>query len=1007
MGTLAYVPFVAPGLTKDYSETLITPLKESNTLNVNGEHEFNGSYSGRFLDRIAFPIGGIGAGMFCMEGTGSISHLSVHHHPEIFNEPFAFAALSVKGNKNGTKVIEAPVPQWKLFGQRGSGNGASGKNYGLPRFNSGTFLPRFPFGNLQLFDDDIPLIVQITGWSPFIPTDEDNSSLPVGALEYRFENPLTETVEAVFSYNARNFIDDQGRILTAKNGFRLVESNMAAGQAGNGFVIYVDSDEAKVDYCWFRGGWFDPLTMLWRNISELNVVTNPPFEGASPGASIYVPFSLEPGESKTITVNFCWYFPQSDLSSGSSGMTGPAFQDRASRGTARGQQTVSGFSGRQLVNTFDPSGDGQTGVLQSPPMRISKRYLKFLIGGGKDASKVGVRILIDGNVVYTIAGNDSERLVSHIWDLQEFFNKDAFIQIFDHSSEPWGHILCDQFVLTDNLNEDLNHLSSNSILVASFEDNNYGDWVKLDNERNTNEQIQYDPFYKPWYSGKFKSIDELVFYWNQNYKNLRHKSELFSEAFFRTTLPPEVMEAIAANLTILKSPTILRQADGKLWAWEGCGDNSGCCAGSCTHVWNYAQAIPHLFPSLERSLRETEFEVNQDRSGHQVFRANLPISNPVHNFHSAADGQLGGIMKVYREWRISGDSAWMRALYPKVKESMDYCIETWDPKHKGCVEEPHHNTYDIEFWGPNGMICSFYLGALKAFIEMSKFLNHDHDFYSELLVNGTKYMEKELFDGEYFIQKIVWQGLNAQNPMQTQSFHSSYSPEAQLILEREGPKYQYGTGCLSDGVLGMWIASVCGLSESLDNKKVTSHLNSIYKYNLARDLRDHYNPQRPSYACGNEGGLLLCTWPKGGKLSLPFVYSNEVWTGIEYQVASHLMFKGEIEKGCDIVRVCRQRYDGSVRNPFNEYECGHWYARAMASYGMLQSLTGVWFDAVEKILYIDSRIGDFESFLSIETGFGNIGLKNGEPYVNIKYGELDCRKVLVSGTEKQLHTISG
>ncbi|MEI6679393.1 MAG: GH116 family glycosyl hydrolase [Mariniphaga sp.] len=174
------------------------------------------------------------------------------------------------------------------------------------------------------------------------------------------------------------------------------------------------------------------------------------------------------------------------------------------------------------------------------------------------------------------------------------------------------------------------------------------------------------------------------------------------------------------------------------------------------------------------------------------------------------------------------------------------------------------------------------------------------------------------------------------------------------------------------------------------------------KYNLKHDLANHANPQRPTYALGNEGGLLLCSWPKGGKLSLPFVYSNEVWTGIEYQVASHLMLMGEVEKGLDIVRTARDRYDGQIRNPFDEYECGHWYARAMSSYGLLQGLTGVRYDAVDHILVIDSKIGDFKSFISTETGFGNVGLKDGKPFVKMVYGTLDIKKVMVSGIEKQL-----
>jgi len=174
---------------------------------------------------------------------------------------------------------------------------------------------------------------------------------------------------------------------------------------------------------------------------------------------------------------------------------------------------------------------------------------------------------------------------------------------------------------------------------------------------------------------------------------------------------------------------------------------------------------------------------------------------------------------------------------------------------------------------------------------------------------------------------------------------------------------------------------------------------AVHKYNLRHNLQNHSNPQRPSFAFGNEGGLLLCSWPNGGKLSLPFIYSDEVWTGIEYQVASHLMMTGEVQKGLEIVRTCRNRYNGSVRNPFNEYECGHWYARALASYALLQGLTGVRYDAVEKTLYIDSRVGDLTSFLSTQTGFGTVSLKNGKPELDVTNGTIDVKKYVVSGKE--------
>ena len=788
--------------------------------------------------------------MICLEGTGAFSHVSVRNTAEVYNEPLMFAAISVKGFENGTKLLEGPVPTWKYFGNPSTANGGERTSYGLPRFGKADFQSRFPFATIHLTDQKLPVAVRIKGWSPFVPGDPDDSSLPFGGFEYSFKNTGTTKIEAVFSFNSVNFMkkgDGVNSIQPISNGFILSQKGDVKNPHYQGdFAIFTDHSSTVVDHCWFRGGWWDPLTMAWNTIEQSKMRDVAPIEKDAPGATLYVPLSIDPGEEQTVKLMFSWYVPDTNLKLGE-----------------------------------DPKG--------TP---------KCIPSSGCCAS----------------------------------------------------------------------------------------------------------PFYQPWYSGKFKNIKEAANFWQANYSDLEAKSQLFSDAFFSSTLPAEVLDAVSANLSILKSPTVLRQRDGKLWAWEGCSDNSGCCEGSCTHVWNYAQAIPHLFPSLERSLRHTEFNESQNPGGHQAFRSALPIRPRIHDFHAASDGQLGGIMKVYRDWRISGDNQWVKELFPKVKASLDYCIDKWDPRHKGVLEEPHHNTYDIEFWGPEGMCTSFYLGALLSISQMGEFLHEDVSNYRKLLVSGKKMMQDSLYDGEYFYQKIKWKGLNAPNPvtLSQNAWNSNYSEEAQLLLQSEGPKYQYGKGCLSDGVLGFWMARMCDLEDPIETPLIRSHVNAVYKYNLRHNLSDHANPQRPTYALGNDGGLLLCTWPKGGKLSLPFVYSNEVWTGIEYQVASHLMLMGEVEKGLDIVRTARDRYNGQVRNPFDEYECGHWYARAMSSYGLLQGLTGVRYDAVDHILYIDSKIGDFKSFISTETGFGNVGLEKGKPFVKMVYGNLDVKKVMVSGVEKTL-----
>lgn len=980
------------------------------------KHGYNGRYAGAYLNRVAFPIGGIGAGMFCLEGTGAISHVSVRNRLQFTNEPAAFAALCVKGDEgNAAKVLEGPVPTWKVFGPAGTGNGAAGATYGLPRFEQASFLARFPFGVVTLSDPEIPLDVEITGWSPFIPTRADESSLPVGALEYRFGNPSHRAIHAVFSYNAANFMRVGGKgdsILPIENGFILrQEGTKEHPEYEGGLAIFVDNPDVVVDHCWFKGGWWDALTLTWRNATSGLPVANPPLVGAAPGASLYVPLTVQPGEEQVVRLMFAWYVPKTDLRLGKE-PPGPAFEKSPSKGTAENQNPVAGFAGRGLVNTYDPRGDTAIGTLTSPEFELTRPYIQFLIGGGNYRDKTCLQLLIGDEVVRSATGNNSETLEWTTWEIHDLKGKAARLRIVDSETGAWGHILVDEIVMTERRWENIDELTANAgawgeavVILNDFEGDDYGDWIADGPPAPCDSTICGGlKYYVPWYAGRFDNLEELSAYWRTHYEELRRGSVLFRDAFYDTTLPPEAVEAIAANLTILKSPTVLRQSDGRLWCFEGCGDDRGCCHGSCTHVWNYAQALPHLFPDLERSLRQTEFFESQDDRGHQAFRSALPIRPVAHDFHAAADGQLGGIMKVHRDWRISGDSEWLAQIWPRVAQSLDYCIATWDPRGRGVLEEPHHNTYDIEYWGPNGHCTSFYLGALRVAIEIGSHLGEDVTRYGELLSRGREYLETRLYHGEYFIQVVQTEGLNANyKPLNAADNGPGY---AKIVakLNEQGPKYQYGTGCLSDGVLGVWMAQVCGVNDEIvDPQKVRSHLRAIHRHNLRHDLFDHANPQRPAFALGSEGGLLLCTWPKGGEPELPFVYSNEIWTGIEYSVASHLIMSGMAREGLEIVRIARDRYDGRVRNPFNEYECGHWYARALSSYALLQALTGVRYDAVDKTLYIGAPGGgDFRAFLSTATGFGAVGMTHGRPYLDVKYGTIEVRHVLVNGRQSEL-----
>ena len=938
------------------------------------------------LNHIAFPMGGIGAGMLSLEGTGALAQVSLRHKPDVYNEPQVFAALHVAGAKTA-RVLEGPIPMWKAFGNNGPagfcepGNGLAGRTYGLPRFANASFQARFPFATVALTDKSMPVKVELTGWSPFTPGATDDSCLPVAALEYRFTNRSSKPVKAVFSFHAANFMktgDKGASVGTMERGFILRQDEVNNQHAtGGSFAAFTDDPATKVDAAWFRGGWWDAFTMVWNHVAAGDCLENPPHtEGApSAGGSLYVPFTLKPKAEKIIHLQFAWYVPQS--------------QTQANRGMVPpGSEPFlrDGWHASRLMSPMD--------IQQTPYIELTKDAGWEKLPDSQDFISVN-KLRGENGIVYFArkiqVATAGERVlhVGHDGGVRIFVDG-APVACTPSTTKP-APVTRTQVKL--NLSA-----GKHEICVALNRDNGLG-WgifvslqpvsdccasgcgCKPDEPKN----------YTPWYATRFSDLPAVTGYWRANYDRLRAASATFRNCFYDTTLPAEVIESVAANLAILKSPTCLRQHDGRLWGWEGCFAGSGCCNGTCTHVWNYAQSIPHLFPDLERTLRETEFLVNQDERGHQNFRADLPIRPPNHNFHAAADGQLGGLMKLYREWRISGDTDWLRKLWPAAKRSLDYCITTWDPDHTGTLIEPHHNTYDIEFWGADGMCTSFYLGALAAGSAMGQACRDDVTLYEKLFTKGRQAMATKLWNGAWFIQKVQWKGLRTgdpvSNPAQINSMN--YTPEALTILQKEGPKYQYGTGCLSDGILGDWMARCSGLAPVVDEKKTAKHLASIFQHNFRTSLHDHANPQRPGYALPQESGLLLCSWPKGGKPSLPFVYSDEVWTGIEYQVAAHLMMSGQVATGLKVVRAIRSRYNGQWRNPFDEYECGHWYARAMSSYSLLQALSGARYDAVDKVLYLRPAIkGDFRAFLATATGYGTVGVRKGKPFLDVAAGTI-------------------
>jgi len=167
-----------------------------------------------------------------------------------------------------------------------------------------------------------------------------------------------------------------------------------------------------------------------------------------------------------------------------------------------------------------------------------------------------------------------------------------------------------------------------------------------------------------------------------------------------------------------------------------------------------------------------------------------------------------------------------------------------------------------------------------------------------------------------------------------------------------------------------------GLGDLLDPEHVRSALAAVFRHNFRDDFRSHHNPHRV-YALGDDGGLLICTWPRGGRPARPLTYAYECMIGFEYQVGAHLIYEGFVREGLTVCKAVRDRHDGLKRNPWNEFECGSHYARSMANYAFVLALSGFRYSAVEQRLELAPQVSpnDFRCFFSVDSGWGSIRLQ--------------------------------
>lgn len=432
------------------------------------------------------------------------------------------------------------------------------------------------------------------------------------------------------------------------------------------------------------------------------------------------------------------------------------------------------------------------------------------------------------------------------------------------------------------------------------------------------------------YANWFKDAFDVARHVAAELGELKRKTYAFREAMFDTSLPQYFVDAVAANVSILRSPTCFWTKDDTFYGFEGCNpQGGGCCPMNCNHVWNYEQALAKVWPGLERNMRRTELKFHLRDDGGIHHRVSVPRDHPAKGQIPVADGQCGAVLKAYREHLQSPDQWFLNDYWLEIKKAMDYAIQAWDTDADGVMEQPQFNTYDRVIFGKNTFVSSLYGAALRAAEEMAR-ISGDTDAakrYRELFEKGRTFAAEKLYNGEYYIQ--ISDNLTG----------------------------GYGTGCFADQVVGQWWARVCNLGDILPVEQVRSTLVAIFKHNWLWTQEGFAGTQRfQQFADGKDKGLVICSWPAGGRPADPILYRDEAWTGVEYQVAAHKLYEGQIEEALAIVCGVRERYNGMKKSPWNEIECGDYYARAMSSWSLLLAAQGYAYDGPARMLAFDPKL---------------------------------------------------
>lgn len=933
------------------------------------------------LNHIGMPVGGFFAGTVYLSGDGRLWLWDVFNRdqmailPRETEEPEGFHGSFLSGGLNYLN----PAPITQPFNQAFSLKiGNQERALDQTGFQDITFDGRYPIGQVTYRDKDCPVRVKLQAFSPFIPQNLDDSSLPATVMSYKLTNTTSQPVQVELVGVMENPVcPDSRNNLPGKFRNRIVKEK--------NFDALVCSVESKT-----------------KDDSNRPDILFEDFEDTSYSG---------------------W------ISKGKSFGDGPVPRDA----TPEYQGKIGG-QGEHIVNSHASasgntitSKDGKRGKLTSRLFKIERSYINLWIGGGAHQQRTCVNIFIDGKTVVSITGESNNRMVRRSVNVGAYQGQMAQIEIVDDESGPWGNIGVDHIVFSDKTAsdgalQDQPDFGTMTLALLGKATDATSDTNQLDNPINSTSDFGstitgslsqkftissgasktvsftitwHFPNFKSkgcnnalvghYYAARFGSALQVTRYMDRHFKRLSEDTRQWVSTWYDSTLPYWFLDRTMANTSILATATCHRFRDGRFWAWEGIG----CCHGTCTHVWHYAQAPGRLFPELERLEREqANFGIGLHKDGGIGMRTSLTGAN-----EAADDGQCGRILGMLREHQMSADDKFLRRLWPNVKKAIQYLINK-DANADGMIEGAQPNTLDAAWYGKVSFLASLYLATLTAGEKMAREMD-DHTFADQCAAIAKKGSQSilELYNGKYFIQ--------IEDP--------NHRKEVGV-----------GPGCYIDQIFGQTWAHWVGLGHLFDRDKQLSALRALWKYNFVPDIgvfRKEF-PRGRWYANEGDAGLIMCSWPDGGqnpafKDHWQYMYFNECMTGFEWQAAAHMIWEGEdqpdiLQYGLAVSRAIHDRYDARLRNPYNEIECSDHYARAMASFGAYQAACGFTYHGPKGQLEFNPRLSskNFRCAFVAAEGWGTFrqkqSAKNLQAGIEWKHGAIAVSEIKLSlqGSQK-------